>query len=1442
MRNKFYFSIFMCFFAWMMFNGVTSSAGKSGKSGAPGESTCIQCHSSNSLNDPTGSIAVSVAGVTNGQYTAGQTYQVSVTIAKSGQSLFGFSAVALDDAGQNTGALVAGTDSHTETSAASGTNRNYVTHNSNGGLSSNQKTFTFSWTAPSSGNVNFYFSGIAANNNGGTSGDFVYTSNLTLAPATMGGGVVVINEVDADQAGPDAQEFVELYGTPNMSLNGYTIVFFNGNNSLAYSAFDLDGFSLDANGFFVIGNPTVPNVDLTFDPGASGLLQNGADAVALYLADATAWPVDAPPTTTGLVDAVVYGTLDPDATGLLTVLTPGQLQVNETAGNIPECLARVPDGGTPLVVTSYVQQLPTPGASNSTTVVSGCMNTNACNYNSAATVDDNSCLYTGATCDDGNPNSTGDAIDASCQCVGQVTQVSVTFQVDMSTSTIAPSGVFLQGDFQNWQANPDIPMTDADADGVYAVTIVLPANAPIQYKFLNGTGGWEVTPALAACGTPDLVNVDGYNRADTTAAVDLVLPVVCFGSCNACAVSSTGCMVPNACNYDPTATINDIASCVFATTWYLDADADGYYASSTSACTNPGSGYTATQGINGDCNDAVAGINAGATEICGNSIDEDCSGADLSCSTEGCMVPVACNYDAAATIDNGSCTYASLTYFIDADADGVGAGNAVLFCSNPGAGYSLLETDCDDNNAAISPNAIEICNGLDENCNGESDEFVTTTYYIDADADGFGDLNNAVQECALPVGYVSNFDDCDDNAVTYLDADNDGEGSVTADACGVANNLDCNDNAAAINTSAEDFCENGIDENCNGTDEICTGIPGCTDMMACNYDATATQNNGSCTYATMWYLDLDMDGYASEVLSACTSPGVDYTSTVLVLNDCDDTDLTINPGATDVCENGIDEDCSGADAVCSLEGCTDATACNYNASATVDNGSCSYAIMWYLDADADGYYVSSQSSCTNPGMGYSDVMGVDGDCDDAVASINAAAVEICGDGIDQNCDGLDDACAILGCIDVTACNFEPLATEDDGSCFFSTDWYLDLDLDGYASEMLNACTSPGVDYTSTVLVLNDCDDTDATINPGATDVCENGIDEDCSGADASCTIEGCTDATACNYDAAATVDNGSCTYSSTWYLDADADGYYTITIQSCVSPGVTFNNIGGTQGDCDDNLANVNAGAPEICGNDVDENCDGTLEQCQPGCPNPIIITVDSIANLECFGIPTGYIGVSVSGGSGLYNAQWNTNPIQTTPYASNLPAGFHSISIIDTEGCGDTLTVEITQPAGSFPVVSGNNDTAPAENAQYTVNTYPGATYTWSVTGGVIISGQGTESINVLWNDVAFGNVTVTQNSDDCELSDGITIFVNGVGVDETLATTMSIFPNPARGVVTLLSNQSELKWEIVEMSGRIVLAGNSYQTSTVIDISNCAPGLYLVRTNEGTAKLIIE
>jgi cysteine-rich repeat protein len=174
---------------------------------------------------------------------------------------------------------------------------------------------------------------------------------------------VVINEVDSDSPGTDAAEFVELFGPANASLNGLTVVFFNGSNDLSYASFDLDGFSLDANGFFVLGNTGVTGVDLTF---AGNVLQNGADAVAVYFADATSFPNNSAVTTTNLVDAFVYDSDDADDAGLLVLLNPGQAQVNENAGlNIQgHSSARVPDGGTKRNTDTYVQQAPTPDATN----------------------------------------------------------------------------------------------------------------------------------------------------------------------------------------------------------------------------------------------------------------------------------------------------------------------------------------------------------------------------------------------------------------------------------------------------------------------------------------------------------------------------------------------------------------------------------------------------------------------------------------------------------------------------------------------------------------------------------------------------------------------------------------------------------------------------------------------------------------------------------------------------------------------------------------------------------------------------------------------------------------------------------------------------------------------------------------------------------------------
>ena len=141
---------------------------------------------------------------------------------------------------------------------------------------------------------------------------------------------LVINEIDPDSPGPDTAEFIELYSsTPNLALDGYALVLFNGGDDASYASYDLEGQSTDANGYFVIGDSGVVGVSITL---LSSGIQNGADAVALYQANKSDFPIDTPATTTNLIDAVVYDSDDADDTGLLTGLGK-TVQYNENASS-----------------------------------------------------------------------------------------------------------------------------------------------------------------------------------------------------------------------------------------------------------------------------------------------------------------------------------------------------------------------------------------------------------------------------------------------------------------------------------------------------------------------------------------------------------------------------------------------------------------------------------------------------------------------------------------------------------------------------------------------------------------------------------------------------------------------------------------------------------------------------------------------------------------------------------------------------------------------------------------------------------------------------------------------------------------------------------------------------------------------------------------------------
>jgi hypothetical protein len=169
-------------------------------------------------------------------------------------------------------------------------------------------------------------------------------------------------------------------------------------------------------------------------------------------------------------------------------------------------------------------------------------------------------------------------------------------------------------------------------------------------------------------------------------------------------------------------------------TFYRDADGDGFgdALNSTQACAAP-SGYVSD---NADCNDDDNTVYPGATEVCDEK-DNNCNGI----------------------IDENAQT----TFYRDADGDGFGdALNSTQACAAP-SGYVSDNADCNDDDNTVYPGATELCDEKDNNCNGTIDENVKTTFFRDADGDGFGDALNSKQACAESSGYVSNNTDCDDN-------------------------------------------------------------------------------------------------------------------------------------------------------------------------------------------------------------------------------------------------------------------------------------------------------------------------------------------------------------------------------------------------------------------------------------------------------------------------------------------------------------------------------------------------------------------------------------------------------------------------------------------------------------------------------------------------------
>jgi len=242
-------------------NLVVDTNGKLSNTGAPGEFTCSQatCHgagngtsSTGGLPDNGGSGSIVLAAVpafTGNHYVAGTTYSISITVSQHGINHFGFSFEALDNSGNtnpsvnNAVGTVTITDPiHTRKGQPFGTGRMCVTHQNNGGASSNAAVFNFNWTAPATGTVNLYYDGIAANGDKlPDAADNVYAQTLQLSPGSTT-DIVGLNSHNSS---------IEVF--PNPSTDMFTVRF----TTEAASNVEMQLYSLDGKSIKTLTNKKV---------------------------------------------------------------------------------------------------------------------------------------------------------------------------------------------------------------------------------------------------------------------------------------------------------------------------------------------------------------------------------------------------------------------------------------------------------------------------------------------------------------------------------------------------------------------------------------------------------------------------------------------------------------------------------------------------------------------------------------------------------------------------------------------------------------------------------------------------------------------------------------------------------------------------------------------------------------------------------------------------------------------------------------------------------------------------------------------------------------------------------------------------------------------------------------------------------------------------------
>ncbi len=892
--------------------------------------------------------------------------------------------------------------------------------------------------------------------------------------------------------------------------------------------------------------------------------------------------------------------------------------------------------------------------------IAGCQNSNACNYNASAT-DSATCLFaTGCDVCAGNAtDGTGTVTDldadndgvcdadeiAGCQSTSACNyNASAT---DSGSACIFPSGCETCSGATDGTGT--VLANDDDDDGVCnADEIAGCQNSNACNYDESATDGGVTCVYATGCETCSGATDGSGTVVDNDADNDSV--------CDADEVA--GCQNSTACNYNASAT-DPGATCIFpqgcetcsgetngtGTIVDNDADNDGVCdADETAGCQdNTACNYDANATNGGIACVYASGCDycSGETDGSGTIVNGDVDADDVCDVNEipGCQDPVACNYNEAATDEDNSCTYEVLGYdcngdcLFDDDEDGVCDQWEITGCQDEAAcNYEATATNagyCD------YPATNYDC---DENC------------LNDADGDGLCDeLESAGCLDSNACNYDASATD-NDGSCTYAATGYDCAGVCLADTDG-DEVCDANEVAGCTDGDAMNFNALATDDNgscvyCEDADNdgVCDNeLVGCTDSAACNYDATSTENDGSCMYAAAGYgcdgtclADADEDGVcdANEV-AGCADPSACNFAAAATDDDGSCTHATTGFDCDGACL--VDSDQDGICDQDEVTGCQDSAACNYDEAAT-DNGYCDYPMTGY---DCEGNCLPGYEALCNGGTTTTEVLGC---MDSAACNYDATATQDNGsctfadagydcDGVclfDEDGDGICNAFEVPGCTDCAACNFAASATDDDNSCTYAE---AGIDCDGGClvdsdgdfvcdqNEITGCQDSSACNFDETATDAGYCDY--AETNYDCAGNCLNDADGDgvCDEFEPEVMVLGCTSAEACNYDATATDDNGSCSFADTGYdctgeclADSDGDGVCdAFEVLGCTDCAAC--NFAASATDDDSSCIYASAGYGCDGGCLVDSDQDGICDQDEvAGCPDAEACNYDPLA------------------------------------------------------------------------------------------------------------------------------------------------------------------------------------------------------------------------------------